>query len=96
MVTPENASTNVPSPFQSGSLPRPRPVPKPRNRPTVPPPPQPQSVTSDTSDTIDIWGATYKTMGELPLIAKLSIPIALNMDGKTCSHVYSGGNIYNF
>ncbi|XP_026771148.1 rho GTPase-activating protein 17a isoform X2 [Pangasianodon hypophthalmus] len=62
VVPPEYASTNVPSPFQSGSLPRPRPVPKPRNRPTVPPPPQPQSVASDTSDTNDIWSAAYKMM----------------------------------
>lgn len=63
VVHPENASTNVPSLFQSGSLPRPRPVPKPRNRPTVPPPPQPPSVAGDTSDPNDIWSAAYKMMG---------------------------------
>ncbi|XP_060795686.1 rho GTPase-activating protein 17a isoform X2 [Neoarius graeffei] len=62
VVHPENASTNVPSLFQSGSLPRPRPVPKPRNRPTVPPPPQPPSVAGDTSDPNDIWSAAYKMM----------------------------------
>ncbi|XP_053367445.1 rho GTPase-activating protein 17a isoform X2 [Clarias gariepinus] len=62
VVQYENAGTNVPFPFQSGSLPRPRPVPKPRNRPTVPPPPQPQSVASDTSDPNDIWSAAYKMM----------------------------------
>lgn len=63
MIPPENASTNVPSPFHSGSLPRPRPVPKPRNRPTVPPPPQPPSVANDISDTNDVWDAAYKMMG---------------------------------
>ncbi|KAF5906294.1 rho GTPase-activating protein 17 isoform X1, partial [Clarias magur] len=62
VVQYENVGTNVPFPFQSGSLPRPRPVPKPRNRPTVPPPPQPQSVASDTSDPNDIWSAAYKMM----------------------------------
>ncbi|KAK3529050.1 hypothetical protein QTP70_014439, partial [Hemibagrus guttatus] len=62
VVLPENTSTNVPYPFQSGSLPRPRPVPKPRNRPTIPPPPQPQSVASDTGDTSDIWSSAYKMM----------------------------------
>ncbi|XP_046710088.1 rho GTPase-activating protein 17a isoform X3 [Silurus meridionalis] len=62
VVPIENASTNVSYPFQSGSLPRPRPVPKPRNRPTVPPPPQPQSVSSDPSETNDLWSAAYKMM----------------------------------
>ncbi|XP_047673522.1 rho GTPase-activating protein 17a isoform X2 [Tachysurus fulvidraco] len=62
VVPPENASTYVPSPFQSGSLPRPRPVPKPRNRPTIPPPPQPQPSASDTGDTNDIWSSAYKMM----------------------------------
>ncbi|TSK14659.1 Rho GTPase-activating protein 17 [Bagarius yarrelli] len=62
LVPPENASTNVPFHFQSGSLPRPRPVPKPRNRPTIPPPPQPQGVASDTGDANDIWSSAYKTM----------------------------------
>ncbi|XP_058262642.1 rho GTPase-activating protein 17a isoform X2 [Hemibagrus wyckioides] len=62
VVPPENTSTNVPYPFQSGSLPRPRPVPKPRNRPTIPPPPQPQNAASDTGDTSDIWSSAYKMM----------------------------------
>ncbi|KAL7869011.1 hypothetical protein AOLI_G00129990 [Acnodon oligacanthus] len=59
VISPDNISTNAPSQFQSGSLPRPRPVPKPRNRPTVPPPPQPHSAGTDTNG---ICSTAYKMM----------------------------------
>ncbi|XP_036428965.1 rho GTPase-activating protein 17a isoform X2 [Colossoma macropomum] len=59
VISPDNTSTNAPSQFQSGSLPRPRPVPKPRNRPTVPPPPQPHSAGTDTNG---ICSTAYKMM----------------------------------
>ncbi|XP_017561014.1 rho GTPase-activating protein 17a isoform X2 [Pygocentrus nattereri] len=57
VISPDNTSTNAPSQFQSGSLPRSRPVPKPRNRPTVPPPPQPHSGGIDTNG---ICSTAYK------------------------------------